>query len=280
MPLALVLSLFVSCGNADKHEGTTLAKVNGQVLTLEDLMYQLPPAYRDQLRGKELTDAVDSWINTELLHQKGLTIGLDKDPTVQAVIKFRTSEAIARKYVDMQIADRVKVTPGEVDSIYAAQKDRYKYDKERLRASHILVETKGEADAIYGRLKKGDDFARLAGDYSLDKQSAPSGGDIGFFSEDQIDRDFATAALKLKVGEFSGPIKTAYGYHIIKLTDRQAAGASADSTEVKSKILESLITSRQQQVFDDLVQSLKRDAKIERMSPPEMTLPVAPDSVK
>lgn len=278
--VAAVSLLTVSCQGGDTPKGTVLAKVNGQVLTLEELMYQIPAAYRDQFGGKELSDAVDTWINTQVLAQKGIKMGLDKDPAVKAMIRFRTDEAIARKFVDLELADRVKVLPSEVDSIYAAQKDIYRSDKERLRASHILVGSKEEAEAIYNRLKKGDDFAKLASDYSVDKQSSSSGGDLGYFSVDQIDKDFATAAARLKLNEYSGPVKTPYGYHIIKLTDRQPAGASFDSTEVKSKILENLISTRQNQAFEDLMQSLKQGAKIEKMSPPELSVPAVPDSVK
>ena len=278
LPIALIAAVLVSCGGQKKPQGTVLAKVNDQVLTLEDVLYQLPPVYRDQFRGKDLQDAVDNWINTQLLYQQAVKAGADKDPEVQAVIRFRTTDAVARHYFEKRLADTMIVTPNDVDSAFEAQRESFKLDKDRLRASHILVGSKEEAEGIYNRLKKGDDFSRLASEYSLDRQTSASGGDLGYFTADLIDPAFAAAALKLKIGEFSVPVKTPYGYHIIMLTDHQTAGASVDSVEVKSKITEDLVMTRQNQYLNDLLASLKKEAKIEKFSPPEAGFPALPDS--
>jgi parvulin-like peptidyl-prolyl isomerase len=284
---AALILLLMACGKnkaqsnsaGDATQGTVLAKVNGKTLTLEDLRYQFPPEYRDQLKGQDLRDAVETWINTEILAQRGKEMGLDKDPAVLAVMKYRENDAIARRLIELEITGKTAVSQSEIDSVYAAQKDNYKSNKERFRASHILVATKDEADAVYGRLKKGDDFAKLAQDYSKDRQSVSQGGDLGYFEEDQIDPEFGSAAKKLKIGEFSAPVKTQYGYHIIKLTDRQAAGAPLDSMEVKGKLSESLLTTKQGGAFGTLMDSLKKTAKIERLSPAGLNLPAVQDSV-
>lgn len=252
----------------DNKPGTVLARVNGATLTLEEIQYQLPAEYRGQLQGKDLNDAVENWINTQLLYEKAVKMGLDKDPQVKAVIDFRTKDAVARRLVEVEVTGKSGVSPVDIDSIYAAQKENYKNDKERMRASHILVASKDEADAIYNRLKKGDDFGKLAADYSADKQSAPAGGDLGYFIADEIDHDFAVAARKLQIGQFSEPVKTPYGYHIIKLTDLQKAGSYMDPAEVKSKISESLLLSRQGEVFNAMMDSLRQSAKIERFPAP------------
>ena len=284
----LALGLLISCtpnkksqstpaAGADKQtEGKVLAEVNGQTLTQEDLQYQLPREYRDQLSEKDINDAVDNWINTELLYERGVKMGLDKDPEVEAIMRFRKGDAVARRLIELEISEKYTAAPHDVDSIYSAQKDMYKIDKERLRASHILVATKDEADAVYTRLKKGDSFAKLAQDYSMDKQSAANGGDLGFFTAEQIDPDFFKAAMNMKIGEYSQPVKTTYGYHLILLTDRQAAGASMDSVEVKNKISQDLTSARQTQAFNALLDSLKSSAKIERFTSGDTTSSTVP----
>jgi parvulin-like peptidyl-prolyl isomerase len=259
-------------------KGTILAKVNGSTLTLEDLKLQIPAEYRAQLRGEDLKDAVETWINTQILAQEGIRKGLDKDPDVQAVIKFRTSDAIARRLIELDVTNKTSVLPAEIDSVYKAKKDSYKVDKEQVRASHILVATKDEADALYKRLQKGDDFAKLAKDYSGDRQSAANGGDIGFFSIEQVDPDFGKALSKLKIGEYSEPVKTSYGFHIIKLTDRLAAGSNIDSAQVKDEISKDLLKTKQGMAFNTLIDSLKKEAKIERLSPAGLNIPATPDS--
>jgi peptidyl-prolyl cis-trans isomerase C len=286
------LILLVSCGSKQKTDGasqsqtstsgTVLAKVNGSVLTYEDLKQQLPAEYQDQLRGKDLQDAIDTWVNTELLSQLGQKMGIDKGPEMEAIMRFRRADAIARRLVDLEVTNKNQVTPAEVDSAYNADRDKYKIPEDRMRASHIIVQSKEEADAIYNRLKKGDDFAKLAGDYSKDRQSAELGGDMGYFTADQakqFDPDFAKAVTKLKVGEYSEPVKTSYGYHLIKLTDRMAAGASLDSVQVKVQIQDELKKTKQSQSFAQLLDSLKNGAKIETFTPPGLDLEAARDSV-
>jgi parvulin-like peptidyl-prolyl isomerase len=285
--IAISATFLLYCGGKNKTDntsttaetkGTILAKVNGVNLTLEDLKLQIPAEYREQLRGDDLKDAVETWINTQVLAQEGIRKGLDKDPDVQAVIKFRTSDAIARKLIELDVTQKTAVLPAEIDSVYNAKKDSYKVDKEQVRASHILVASKDEADALYKRLQKGDEFAKLAKDYSGDRQSAANGGDIGFFTVDQVDPDFGKALSKLKVGEYSEPVKTSYGFHIIKLTDRLAAGSNVDSGQVKDEISKDLLKTKQGMAFNTLIDSLKKEAKIERLSPAGLNIPAMPDS--
>ncbi len=260
----IAVSLFVSCANSDEPQGTILARVNDEVLTLEELMYQVPPDFRDQIKSEGLSEIVENWINTELLYQQAIERGLDDDPEVRVIIKSGIRDAVARRLIDMELDNKVIIPPATVDSIYAFQKDLYKLDEDRFRASHIFLESAGDAEAIYKRLKEGNDFATLARDYSQDRQSADRGGDIGYFGADDIDPAFIEAARKLEVGAYSKPVKTAYGYHIIKLTDRQKTGDALDSLEAKRNIYESLYTARHAEAFNKLLEDLKTAAKIER----------------
>ena len=263
---AMAILLITACSDEKKTEGTVLATVNGEILTLEELVYQVPSEFRSQLNAEGMKDVVESWVNTELLYQKALEKGIDLDPQIQAIIKAGTREAIARKLVDDEMSLRTFIPPTLVDSIYNAQRETYKLEKDRYRASHILVQTKGEADAVYSRLKTGVDFAVLARDYSVDRQSAERGGDLGYFTAEDIDPNFVKAADKLKVGSYSGPVQTPYGYHLILLTDRQKAGADLDSLEAKQRILDDLYSARHAEAFQGFLDELKSTATIERFA--------------
>lgn len=87
---------------------------------------------------------------------------------------------------------------------------------DKIKCSHILVEKQGQALAILDRLKKGEKFADIAKELSLDSGSGKRGGDLGYFGRGRMVKPFETAAFKLTVGEISEPVKTEYGYHIIK----------------------------------------------------------------
>lgn len=260
----MIASLLVFCSGTDEPQGTVLARVNDEVLTLEELMYQVPPDFRDQIKTEGLSEVVENWINTELLHQRAIEQGLDNDPEVKAIIKAGIREAVARRLIDIELGSKVIISPAMVDSIYASQKDSYRLEEDRFRASHIFSEFAGDVEAVYKRLEKGDDFATLARDYSKDRQSAERGGDIGYFGVDDIDPAFIEAARRMEVGTYSKPVKSAYGYHIIKLTDKQEVGDILDSLEAKRNISESLYTTRHAEVFNELLENLKMTAKIER----------------
>lgn len=88
---------------------------------------------------------------------------------------------------------------------------------DKIKCSHILVNKQSEALQVLERLKKGESFAELARELSTDRGSGKRGGDLGFFGRGQMVKTFEEAAFKLKKGEFTKePVKTQFGYHIIK----------------------------------------------------------------
>ena len=111
------------------------------------------------------------------------------------------------------IAD-IKVTDKEL-------KDAYNKAKPEIKARHILVADEKTAKEVKAKLDKGEDFAKLAKQYSTDTGSAQKGGDLGWFGAGKMLPEFETAAYKLKKNEISAPIKSQYGYHIIQLLDKK-----------------------------------------------------------
>ncbi|MFC5702745.1 peptidylprolyl isomerase [Cohnella faecalis] len=135
---------------------------------------------------------------------------------------------------------RVKVTDEEVKQYFEANKASFDQPEE-VRASHILVSTKAEADEIMKQLKAGADFAKLAKEKSIDEGSKNAGGDLGFFGKGVMVLEFEKAAFSLKVGELSEPLKTQFGYHIIKVTGRKEAKVATlenNKTEIRGQILQ------------------------------------------
>lgn len=110
-----------------------------------------------------------------------------------------------------------EVTDKEIKDYFEKNKDQLA----QVDASHILVEDEKTAQEVKQKLDDGEDFAKLAKEYSKDSANAENGGQLGFFTKSSMVKEFSDAAFKLKVGDISEPVKTTYGYHIIKVNDKK-----------------------------------------------------------
>jgi peptidyl-prolyl cis-trans isomerase C len=144
--------------------------------------------------------------------------------------------------------------------------------EQEVHARHILVETEAEAKAIEEELKKGADFAELAKKKSKDP-GASDGGDLGFFTKDQMVPEFSTVAFALEPGKISDPVKSQFGWHIIKVEEKRARKAP-DFEQVKAQI-ETYVTRKAQA---DYVAKLRETAKVERLDQPAEA--AKPDAMK
>ena len=131
--------------------------------------------------------------------------------------------------------------------------------QEEVRARHILVQSEDEAKAILEQLKKGVDFATLAKEKSKDPGAA-EGGDLGYFTKDQMVPEFADVAFKMYPGQLSNPVKTQFGWHIIKLEDKRTK-QPPEFEKVKDQI-EAYLARKAQ---TDFIAKLRQNAKVERL---------------
>ncbi len=150
-------------------------------------------------------------------------------------------------------------------------------DEKEVHARHILFratagdekaskEAEEKLKAVIARLKKGEDFAKVAGEVTEDPSGKANGGDLGYFSKDQMVPEFSEAAFKLEQGQISEPVKTQFGWHVIKVEDKRVKPAPKFE-EVKPQI-ENFVVRKAQA---ELVTKLRADAKIERLDKPAKT---------
>ena len=135
---------------------------------------------------------------------------------------------------------------------------------EEVRARHILVEGEEDAKKIATRLKGGEDFAKIAKEVSKDPGSGAEGGDLGFFTKDRMVPEFAEAAFAMKPGEVSQPVKSQFGWHVIKLEERRQKPLPTFD-QVKDRIAQALAAKAQ----TDYLQGLRASAKIEKTEEPK-----------
>lgn len=248
------------------------------------------------------TEVLESLINRELLSQesrkKGITISdADVDAQVkkvrdrfksedefkQALNKMNFSESdlksqikdemVFQRFIDSQFVENVSVSEKEAKDYYDSHLNLFK-QPEQVRASHILIKVDPKADksekekamqktqTIQEKLAKGEKFSVLAEQFS-DCPSKAKGGDLGFFGRGQMVQPFEKAAFSLKKGETSDIVETAFGYHIITVTDKKPETTTAFN-DVQDKIQQYLKQEKVQKEIMIYVEKLKKNAKIER----------------
>jgi parvulin-like peptidyl-prolyl isomerase len=217
--LFVVFLVTVLAGCA-KRENKIVAKVDNRKITLGELenrfFAQMKMAASAGIDIPKQEDILEDMIKREVLIVSAYKQGLDKDQKIDSLLKQREKSLLMEELYTVEILSRSKPTDSELKSFY----DRL---KEKIRARHILVKTKSEADSIYNKLKKGANFEELAKQKSIDKFSAVQGGDLGFFTWGNMVEPFQKTAFDLKKGEISRPVKTQFGWHIIKLEEREKA---------------------------------------------------------
>jgi len=179
--------------------------------------------------------------------------------------------------VDVQsIRDRIQVSQQDVQRYYEDNQQQYS-TPEQVRASHILLKTEGKDDAavkkeaadLSAKAKAGADFADLAKKFSQDESNNSKGGDLDFFGKGQMVPEFDTVAFAMKPGEISDPVKTQFGYHIIKLTDKKAA-TKRPLTEVQAQIEDQIKWQRAQdeaqKTADDLASKMKKPEDLDSVA--------------
>lgn len=178
-----------------------------------------------------------------------------------------------QEFIEKQFASKINISDEESKTYYDGNPDKFKQPEE-VKASHILVsvppksddakkaEARKKIEDIQKRLKKGEDFAAVAKEVS-DCPSKEQGGDLGYFAKGQMVKPFEEAAFAMKPGETSNIVETDFGFHLIKVADKKAAGTRAYET-VKDSISGKLKQEKLQKDVAAYLDKVKESAKIER----------------
>ena len=252
-------------GGKDSSGSGYVAKVGSSVITEEDVKKELgtlPPHIQRIFTGPEGTEKfVDELVKKEILYQEAKKKGLEGNQDYKKKVEDFKKYTLISLLLEKEIEDKAKVTEKDVKDYYEAHKENLATSSQ-IRASHILLKTEEEAKKVKEQLGKGGDFARIAKEKSLDTGSAKNGGDLGFFSRGQMVPEFERAAFSLNVGEVSSPVKTQFGYHIIKVTDKKQEPV-AEFEKMKDPLTQKVTAEKQKEVFDSYLNSLKKTYSIE-----------------
>ena len=248
--VVLALGLPASAQDEPLKDDKTVAIVNGHEIKVsevqmatDDIIGQLP----DLPPKLRYPFVVEYLIERHLLAQYAVKEGIADTEEYKRRLALYQAKALRDAYFFQKI--RPQVTEEEMKKVYDDEAAKVQ-QTERVRARHILVATEQEAKDILGRLAKGEKFEDLAKQYSLDG-SKDYGGDLGYFTAAEMVPEFSKATFALKVGETSQPVKTDFGWHIIRLEDRKQ-GAAQPYDQVKAAIRNVLLRKKVGETMDKI----------------------------
>jgi peptidyl-prolyl cis-trans isomerase C len=226
------------------------AEVEAAARGLPEQMRQMPI---EMLYGVLL----DRVIDFRLLANEAERQNVDEDPAAEAALA-QARAAVLREFLVQQTIEQ-GLTEDKLRALYEERKAAEGFAQEEVHARHILLQTQDEAKAVIEELEGGADFAAVAQEHSVGP-SAPSGGDLGFISRDQVVPEFADAAFALDAGETSPPVQTQFGWHVIDVLERRNVEPSYDETapQLRQELAREIVTA--------LVEDLRSGAEIERFN--------------
>ncbi|MEL7302928.1 MAG: peptidylprolyl isomerase [Pseudomonadota bacterium] len=257
---AAALALATTAGFAD--DTTVVAKVDGAVITEADMkaaraeigqqIAQMPPLAQRRV-------LIEFLIENQLVAGSNGGKSIADTDLYKSRLEYSKRRILRDIYFEKNVRDAV--TEKGIKAFYEKEVAKIPATEE-IQAAHILVKEEEKAKELYEKLVHDGDFAEIAKANSIDPGSKARGGDLGYFAKGQMVPAFEKAAFALKEGEISEPVKSRFGWHIIKLTDRRTK-EPPKLEQLSDRIKQVLIRQKAKEV----VEKLRADAKIEYVDP-------------
>lgn len=253
---------------AEPAKDPVVAVVNGTEIHLSqvaEFQRTLPP----QLGQAPYEALLDTLVNNQLVYEQARREKVENDPEVKAALKQIEQKVLRQAWMNKRL--KADVTEDAIRKAY----DKFLREfqpQEEVRARHVLLETEDQAKAVIAELAKGGDFAEVAKAKSKDPSAQQNGGDLGYFTKGEMVPQFSEAAFAMKPGELSSkPVKSQFGFHVIKVEDKRAAQPPT-LEQARGPIREQLAEAS----AEKLVTDLRAKAKVKRFGPDGQPLPDAP----
>ena len=236
---------------AQASDQISVGTVNGKDIWLDDVLRTvelLPEEFRQAPLENYYSQLVADMIDSQLAAAAARNVAYDKKPEIAAAMQMAANRVLAESWLAEKV--RAEITETAIKGAY----DKYVADsasREQVTASHILLETEAEAEAVISALQNGGDFAELAKEKSTGP-SGPNGGSLGKFGRGQMVPAFETAAFGLAIGSYSDtPVQTQFGWHVIKVDGKDIAPAP-DLEVMRAQLENNLSTQTLGRLLEEL----------------------------
>ncbi|MSO65416.1 MAG: peptidylprolyl isomerase [Alphaproteobacteria bacterium] len=267
---ALALTIIAPAWAQNRADSPLLATVNGEEIRASDVdqfVAGLPPQVQQVPREELQRLVINELVNTRVIGAAARGDGIEKDDDFKRRLKFATDRLIGEVYLAKRVKERI--TDARVKQRYDELVKNQPAAAE-VRASHIILASKDEAEKIATEIKRGGNFDELARTRSNTKAGIP-GGDLGYFQKGQMLPAIADAAFALETGQVSGPIQTQFGWHVVKVVDRRRQPPPSIE-EMREEISQEL----QGEIVQEIAQEARKKVKIVMFGADGKPLPATP----
>ena len=244
-------------------EQKLVAKVNDKVISREDVLKflnDMGPQMAMQFQSPEgIKRVIEEMVNQELLYSDAKDTDMENEPAFKEVLEA-TKTNLLKGYAFNKIVEDIKIDEDELKMFFEENKNLFS-QQESIKASHILVEDKDKAELVLSKINDGMDFEEAAKEYST-CPSKEAGGSLGEFGRGQMVPEFEEAAFNMEEGTISQPIKTQFGYHLIRLDEKNAEN-EVDFDQVKADVEKQLLARKQEEKYIEKISSLKEKYPVE-----------------
>jgi len=257
---ALLSSTLLLGSSALMAEDKVLAVVNGTDVTTSQLEIAATQSKvtLETLTDQQKTLLTEALINRQLVLDEAIKAKYNQDPSMIAQMKALSDSYLAASYLTT-VAEKMKSSEPEIKAYY--DKNVLANVATEYKARHILVKTEAEAKAIIAEIEGGADFSTLAKEKSIDTGSGANGGDLGWFTKQDMVASFSQAVANMKKGELNKtPIKSQFGWHVIILDDERTL-TPPEYSAVKDEIDKVLIKEKLNKYLEDLNTNAKIELK-------------------
>lgn len=211
---------------------------------------------KDAQARKKVVETVEQMF---LLGERARRAGLAESDEFRRLMRLSEEQILTRLYLRREIEENTRVTEGEAEAYYRAHPGEFTTD--RARVAHILVTDPSRAQALAGLLRADPGaFARLAAEHSQDARSRAAGGELGWIDRGQTLPEFDRAVFDAPVGGVVGPVRTRYGFHLLRVLDRQAG--ARPFAEVKASIEERLLGRKRAEKLERILEAARRETPV------------------
>jgi len=238
------------------HAKLVVAKLGEKVVTvgeIEQELSRIPPQFASNFADpKRKEQYIQNMIDRQVFAKEAKAQGFLDKPDVKEKIDSYIERVLYSDFIK-SLSDKITITPEETKAYYESNKASFAAP-EKIKAKHILVKTEEEAKQVKDELDKGGNWDELAKKYSTDKSNASRGGDLGLFPRGRMVPEFDEVAFSLPLNQISSPVKTQFGYHLIKVEEKRPA-----ELQTLEQVEKSVVGKLQNEKREKIVEQLRKE---------------------